>query len=254
MKKPPTDYDAIASRYDADRARFGARVDEHLAQWLVGPGAVLLDVGCGTGAWLAAQRPLGVVRVGVDRARAMLDIAVARDADARYIHGRAEALPFASESVAVATSRFAFHHFDDCPAFLAEAARVLEPGGLLELMNVMPLEDASWWIYELFPAARAIDEQRFPASSDLIARMRSSGFEHCTHDVESFDSEWTVREQRERVRERVISQLALLDDDDWRAGLAGLEAKDPEERVPMAGRTHTFTAVRSPAGDSSARS
>ena len=57
----------------------------------------------------------------------------------RTAHAKAEALPFEDASFELVTSRIAPHHFDSIPAFLAEAARVLAPGGTLALVdNVVP--------------------------------------------------------------------------------------------------------------------
>jgi ubiquinone/menaquinone biosynthesis C-methylase UbiE len=51
----------------------------------------------------------------------------------------AEALPFADRSFDLVTCRIAAHHFPDVARFLAEAVRVLEPGGTFALVdNVSP--------------------------------------------------------------------------------------------------------------------
>ena len=52
---------------------------------------------------------------------------------------KAEALPFVSGTFDLVTCRIAPHHFDSIPAFLAEVARVLRPGGTFALVdNVVP--------------------------------------------------------------------------------------------------------------------
>jgi ubiquinone/menaquinone biosynthesis C-methylase UbiE len=51
----------------------------------------------------------------------------------------ADSLPFDDASFDLVTCRLAAHHFPDQAAFVAEAARVLRPGGLLALVdNVVP--------------------------------------------------------------------------------------------------------------------
>ncbi len=53
--------------------------------------------------------------------------------------GDAEDLPFAPASFDLVTCRLAAHHFPEIGRFLAEAARVLKPGGLLAVAdNVVP--------------------------------------------------------------------------------------------------------------------
>jgi ubiquinone/menaquinone biosynthesis C-methylase UbiE len=76
---------------------------------------------------------LGVAR-GLARDRAILNMSVAEL--------RAEALPFADATFDLVTCRIAPHHFDDVSRFVAEAARVLRPGGVFGLVdNISP--DAS---------------------------------------------------------------------------------------------------------------
>jgi SAM-dependent methyltransferase len=54
----------------------------------------------------------------------------------------AEALPFAPASCDLVVCRVAAHHFADIRAFVAEAARVLRPGGRLLVSDHIGLEDA----------------------------------------------------------------------------------------------------------------
>ena len=56
----------------------------------------------------------------------------------------AEALPFADASFDLVTCRIAPHHFPDVPTFVAEAWRVLMPGGTLALVdNIAPDEKST---------------------------------------------------------------------------------------------------------------
>ena len=59
----------------------------------------------------------------------------------------AENLPFADGTFDLVTCRIAPHHFPDVPRFVAEAARVLRPGGLLAVAdNVVPAGEAGEYV------------------------------------------------------------------------------------------------------------
>lgn len=95
----------------------------------------LLEVGCGSGAFLAehaghVQRVAGVdlsdMQVGLARARFQGRIAAGT---ADIVLGDAGTLPWPDDSFTVATSMAAFELFPDPEQVLAEVHRVLRPGG-----------------------------------------------------------------------------------------------------------------------------
>ena len=96
----------------------------------------VLDVGCGTGATLAAiatRRPDVRLR-GIDLSPAMIDVARERlgdGADLRVCD--AESLPFPDASVDLVTCVDSFHHYPQPHVALAEMHRVSRPGGGLVL-------------------------------------------------------------------------------------------------------------------------
>jgi len=70
---------------------------------------------------------------------------------------RAEALPFVDATFDLVTCRIAPHHFDDVRQFVAEAARVLRPGGAFGLVeNISP--DVSMMEGHVEALAAAADE------------------------------------------------------------------------------------------------
>jgi SAM-dependent methyltransferase len=140
-------YDWRARQY-ANEAEAAAYSDRGLAvrmQTLTGllqrlplPAApATLDIGCATGAYARALRSLGHRVVGVDYAFSAL--ARARSADVRtpYLAGDAYALPFADAAfdavVCMGVLQLVARAYD----LLAEASRVLRPGGVLvvEMLN-----------------------------------------------------------------------------------------------------------------------
>jgi malonyl-CoA O-methyltransferase len=126
-----------AASYE-EHARVQRRVAERLIALLaaapIGPGPVL-EVGCGTGLLsrpLAALRPASLLVVSdlahpmTRRAAGSLEQSLAVDADAA-------ALPFAGGRFALLASSSVYQWVNCLPSALAEAGRVLAPGGLLAL-------------------------------------------------------------------------------------------------------------------------
>jgi SAM-dependent methyltransferase len=114
-------------------------------------GAVdVLDVGTGEGQVArVAAGVAGVGRVvGVDFARAQLDVARDRAGGPSYARAVAGALPFPSASFDAVVACLVFEHIDDADGAIAEVGRVLRPGGRFLYFLNHPLLQApgSGWI------------------------------------------------------------------------------------------------------------
>ncbi|MGG5817175.1 ArsR/SmtB family transcription factor [Falsiroseomonas sp. HW251] len=109
----------------------------------------LLDIGTGTGRLLELVAPRADRALGVDMSRDMLALARARLAE-RGVADRAGVrqadmyrLPFADAAFDAVTMQMVLHYAEDPAAALAEAARVLKPGGTLLVADLAPHGDAS---------------------------------------------------------------------------------------------------------------
>lgn len=105
----------------------------------------VLDVAYGPGIVVTHLAPHCREITGCDITPAMLDKARERCAakgiaNARFVPGRVEALPFGDNSFDVVVSRSAVHHFTDPPVAFSEMARVVRKGGRVITVDVAASE------------------------------------------------------------------------------------------------------------------
>jgi ubiquinone/menaquinone biosynthesis C-methylase UbiE len=220
------DYGRLADRYDDDRRRFAVPRDEVVDQLLASRSVVrVLDLGCGTGTWVAAQSATfnepGVSFLGTDPFLAMLTGARSKGV-ARVVCARAEYVPFVDAAFDYLVSSFNFHHFSDKDRALSEAARVLAVnGGVIRINNIEPDASEDWWIYQYFPETVSMDAARFWSADRTAAALETRGFELSVERQPA--TEMAAPEALADAERRVISQLVLLDDDAYARGVARLQ-------------------------------
>jgi demethylmenaquinone methyltransferase/2-methoxy-6-polyprenyl-1,4-benzoquinol methylase len=198
----------IAGRYDllnhllsfqADRY-WRARAVRRLLPVLERPGAVALDICCGSGdLTLALAGRARATVLGSDFCRPMLAEArrkaAARKARVAWFEADALRLPLRDGSLDLITAAFGFRNLADYRAGLAEMRRVLRPGGTAAILEFSqprnPLLGRLYGFYSrrVLPAiggwlsgspeayAYLPDSVgRFPGAAQLAAEMRASGF------------------------------------------------------------------------------
>ncbi len=100
---------------------------------------VVADLGCGTGAVLAALAPHVRRVIGVDREQAMLDAARTRVGDSTNVElatGTLDALPIQDASVDAALCMLVLHHVESLAPVFTEVQRILCPGGRLVVLDI----------------------------------------------------------------------------------------------------------------------
>jgi SAM-dependent methyltransferase len=157
-----------ADRRDPD-GDDAALVEDLLADLPADP--TVLDVGCGDGARTLANLPAG--GVGLDVARAGLELASEAVPAASLVQGDMAALPVATDAVDGVTAYHAVFHVarEDHPAVYAEFARALRPGG--RLLMTLPggrfeTVRRGWMGGEMFFSA--------PGREETLDQLRAAGF------------------------------------------------------------------------------
>lgn len=128
-------YDGPNPMVEADDIVCGPRLADIAAEF---PGGAALDAGCGTGRKARQLAGLGLEVVGCDVTPAMLDLARTLVRDVEFREGRFEALPIDDDSMDVVVSSLAVCHLPELGPAFAEFARVLRPGGVLQISDPHP--------------------------------------------------------------------------------------------------------------------
>lgn len=137
-------FSSTAGRWDQLRTElFGPRFDLLALAALIDPDQRVGDLACGTGQVAAALAPFVREVEAVDRSPEML--AAARDrlgaaANVRIHEGELEHLPLADAVLDAAVLMLALPYVAEPARALAEARRVLRPGGRLLLVDMLPHE------------------------------------------------------------------------------------------------------------------
>ena len=225
-------FDRIADRYDETRGgeKRGRELSGEVARWLV-PGPSL-EVGVGTGLVAAALTERGAQVVGVDLSPAMLAKAHAR-LGPRVVVGDAMALPVASASLANVYFVWVLHLVGDVPATLAEAARVLRPGGRIIVLHGHP-RDENEMDRVLAPLMAFRTERRDETDVIAGAAGRAGLVEVHRGYTESYPLHESPAHVAEQMELKTWSWLWRLDEAQWQSlavpAIAALRAMPDPDR------------------------
>jgi SAM-dependent methyltransferase len=138
-----------------------------------GAGERLLEIGCGEGGNLWHLRGLDGARFGVDYSPAKAAFA-RRSTGATIAAADAARLPFGDASFDAVLIRDLLHHLPDRARALAEARRVLKPGGRLTLVEPNRTSPLVLLQAALVPAERGLLAS---TAQRLRAELAAAGFE-----------------------------------------------------------------------------
>ncbi|MBA2811441.1 methyltransferase domain-containing protein [Streptomyces sp. KM273126] len=161
--------DLIALLDAADRLP-GANELRSLSYDLLGAdsGKSVVDVGCGAGRAVAELANRGMKAVGVDPSERMIAVARARWPESDFHNAGAYELPLADSSMDGYRADKVFHELGEPELALAEARRVLVPGGRVVLVG------QDWDTFVIDSDDAALTRRIVHARADLTAGPRAA--------------------------------------------------------------------------------
>ena len=177
------DYDEIAHLYDAPDRRHD--VDPNLIAYLdertdLDPASMsILDVGCGTGRQVSANRSAypDASITGADLFAGMLRVARENEPGANWSRSDGSKLAFRDRTFDYVTNQFSYAHILDKQGFATDVFRVLKPGGRFVVTNIDPWSMDNWIVYRFFPSARDLDHKDFLTQNDFTELLSGTGFD-----------------------------------------------------------------------------
>lgn len=235
-------YDETAPHYDRTRVAVGADIIRDALH----PAAqtTLLDAGCGTGAYAAALAGAVGRLVALDRSAGMLATARRKLAGAAdrvgFLQGDLLSLPLPDAALDAVMFNQVLHHLEDGRdpgypghrAALAEAARVVRPGGRL-VLNACSHEQLrrGFWFYGLIPKALERTLARCAPTEVIEGHLDQLGFDLEARRVPADavlqgDAYFDPRGPLDPDWRRGDSIWALADAEETAAAVAGLRRLD----------------------------
>src|SRR6266511_2000896 len=189
------------------------------------PGQLVLDIGCGVGAFLRLVADRGARPFGLDASEPLVALARERVPDADVRVGDMEALPYDDDTFDLVTGMTSFFFANDIVAALREAGRVAKPGAPVVIQGWGPherndLEAMREIIRPVLPPrpADAPPEPDYSKPGVLEDLATQAGLEPAT----TFDVRWAYEYAAEATLRRALVAPA---------GIAVLVGPDHEDEV-----------------------
>jgi ubiquinone/menaquinone biosynthesis C-methylase UbiE len=228
MKK--ADYSKIASTYDKGRPLLEQNTDlwmnlisEHSGS---GPGAQVLDLGCGTGRFtIPMATQLNFSMIGADSSTDMLEKARVKDTEGliKWDTVNADDIGYREKSFDIVFMSHLLHHVDNPLKVVKDCQRIISNGGnvLIRYGAIEQIREDPEHVF--FPEVLPIDEARTPSIATVESWLKDAGFSE-VKSVNVVQITYESPEARfQAASVRSTSVLSMISDDAFKRGLQRME-------------------------------
>jgi len=192
--------------------------------------ARVIDVGAGTGRFSGPLADSLRARViAVDPSRKMLQN-ISPDTD--RVAARVEHLPFSNGFADLVFASMVLHHFSNLGAAGSEIRRVLKPGGSL-LVRGCFAEALDAPYHQFFPSVLKIEQDLLPSTATVVKTFSLKGLSLVGAVRLRQFMDRSYRSYADRMRQRAMSPLRMISDDEFDAGMSALDKVAQNEQEPV---------------------
>jgi ubiquinone/menaquinone biosynthesis C-methylase UbiE len=172
---------AAVGDYDVFLPEAKARIiDSFVRLSRLAPGARVLDVGCGSGAFTALLRERGYEVSGLDISPEQIAMAKRKLPEIEFIQGDAEDIPLGNGEADGVLLSGLVHHFPDPRRLAGEVRRVLKPGGRFVAFDPNRMNPFMWLYRDrtspLYSSVGVTENERPVLAWQVAAIFADAGF------------------------------------------------------------------------------
>jgi ubiquinone/menaquinone biosynthesis C-methylase UbiE len=177
---------AEADDYDVFTPQASERiVDAFVRLTALKPGARVVDLGCGSGAFTALLARAGYAAVGLDISPKLVAVGRRKYPHIEFVEGDIERLPFADASFDGVLLSGVVHHFPDPSRCAAEVFRVLRPGGRFLAFDPNRMNPFMWLYRDhaspFYSPVGVTENERPVLAREVAAVFTRTGFAVSSH-------------------------------------------------------------------------
>lgn len=247
MEFPKADYSEISKYYNKVRkAEIEPWISRIIEFGCIEKNSCVLDVGCGTGRFTLGIATLTKATiVSIDRSRDMLKEAMKKVGAKKILWVQADGhrLSFKDKHFDCVYMTLVLHHLEDKVVGFQEVYRVLKKNGKCVIMTQSHSKIRKH-IISNFPKITSIDLKRFlsiPSTMDLMVKIGFKKVHTCR--IQRDEGAIPIEEYLNGVRNKYISTLALLTDEEFQKGMIIFEKRIKEKYGNQIRRVSGFNFI-----------